>query len=606
MRTLRKELHRRAWALLFALLMPLAASATFVDGGKRTFPLSCNGVPCVADTAGKALYCSVSVLEGDSMKVVFTSSSVPFLRINYHRYNMGDTVTLVRNFNRSYRIYIGNSLERWTLWFSPLPLVMVEASSYEHDVFHHGYIYVIDPLRRTNHLPLFTHFIGMRIRGGYTSGLAKKPYAVKLWDGSRQGKNISVLGLAKDDNLILDAMYNDKARMRNRLCTDLWNAVDSIPYEVSTGHSRLNGTQGLYVEVFLEGKYNGLYCLTDKINRRKLDLEKTERNDDGTVKAQRGMLYKSSGWSDETRFKNVDYSANTIATLAWKEWEQKYPDDSKTDANWKPLSDLIAFTAKNTNPNSYNFNAYLRQRYYLQNIVDYALFVNVLHLVDNVCKNLYVSFRDVGTGTRKALFTPWDLDASFGRSWDGKKLDSFGFNDQMLYPDIIGRPIKKGPYYYRTLLHDTWIRWKKGPFSVDSVKARIHAFTTLLLTSGARTRESQRWPSSMENVITEQNYMISWYERSVARADSFLSGYPTAVEGVGISESHIAVSNRGGHISVEGGGEVAEISVFSSDGCLISRVRSALPWQSGVLPAGIYVVRVNTPSAVVSRKTVIR
>ena len=153
---------------------------------------------------------------------------------------------------------------------------MIEATRYEHEVYHHGYLNVIDPWKRTKNSVLFRQFIGARIRGAYTAGLPKKPYAIKLWNSNREGKNVSVLGLMKDENLILDAMYNDKARMRNRLCYDIWNQIDSLPYEVSEGHSKVNGTQGRYVEVFVDGAYNGVYCITDKKNSTLLKQKATQ------------------------------------------------------------------------------------------------------------------------------------------------------------------------------------------------------------------------------------------------------------------------------------------------------------------------------------------
>lgn len=595
--------HIRTALLLIALLLPLGAAASFVDGGKREFPLYCNGVPCVIDTATRNIYCSVIRPENDSVKLVFSSDTIGFLRINYRRYKMGDTVRLSNKFSLSYTTYVGTSFNRWKLWLTSLPIVMIEASRYEKGVYHHGYMFVIDPLRRTKGKALFSHFVGVKIRGGYTAGLAKKPYGIKLWDSHREGKNVSVLGLRKDDNLILDAMYNDPARMRNRLCADLWNRVDSLPYEVAEGHSRLNATEGRFVEVFVDGCYNGLYCLTDKINRKKLDLVKVETDESGKL-THHGVLYKSYDWTDETRFQNVNMSAGIENTLVWRGWEQKYPDDSAAESCWKPLRDLISFTAKKTNPNSYNFAAYLRAKYYLQNIVDYALFVNVLNLGDNVCKNLFVSFRDVDTTSPKALLTPWDLDCSLGRSWDGSKAEDVGFTDHMLAADIIGRPILTGPYYYRTRIRDTWERWKRGPFSVDSVSARIKAYNNLFETSGARTRESARWPSSVAARITEQSYMIDWYKRSVAAADKFFEGFPSGIEEVRDAVTFV-ISSAGGHISVGGSG-TARLSLCTGDGILLTDGDISLPYTTATLSRGLYIVTVRRGQTVTRRKVLVR
>lgn len=597
---------KRTVCILAALLplLALPAGAVFVDNGGREFHISCNGVPCVADTAGRTLYCSVAEQEGDSLCLVFTSDTIDYISINYKRHNMGDTVRLANNFRRSYRLYLDRKLQLWTLRLTPLPLVMIEASAYEHDVYHHGYLNIIDPQRRTKGQALFRHFIGARIRGGHTSTLAKKPYAIKLWDANREGKNVSVLGLMKDDNLILDAMYNDKARMRTRLCFDLWNTVDSLPYETGEGSPRLNGTQGIYVEVFVDGRYNGLYCLTDKINRRKLGLAKTAAADDGSTEFH-GLLYKATGWSAETRFNDVRDYVNTQNTLAWCEWEQKYPDDSAAQGNWKPLKDLIKFTAAETNPDSRKFNAQLSRHYYMQNLADFVLFINLLHVNDNNCKNTYVSFRDAGSGIQRALITPWDLDASFGRNWDGSLLDSQGFGQQTSSCGLFDRLVNHGPNYFRQRFRDTWIRWKHGSFSPDSVKARIVAYRNLLMNSGAWNREIARWPNSTNGISAETNYMIAWYSRAVAHTDSILADFPSAVSSATAGSATAEVRADDGRIRIDPHGQETEVAVFTADGSRVAAATVAQPWSSPALAKGIYIVTVRTAAPAPLRKKVL-
>lgn len=597
---------RILYILVLVAALPCAIRASFVEGGKRDFPISCNGVPCAVDSTNSGLYCSVKPGEGDSIKLVFTSESVPYLRINYKRYNMGDTVRLPNNMRRTYKLYIGAKLQLWTLYITTLPIVMIEASRYERDVYHHGYLNVIDPWRRTKNSALFRHFIGARIRGAHTAGLAKKSYAIKLWDAKREGKNVSVLGLMKDDNLILDAMYNDKARMRTRLCFDLWNRIDSIPYEVSAGRSKVNGTQGRFVEVFVDGAYNGLYCITDKINRRKLDLVKTESEADGKLTFH-GLLYKATGWSNETHFSNVDDNANTANTLWWREWEQKYPDDSVQMANWSPLKKLIKFAAPATNPSNTNFALLLRRKFYQQNLTNFMLFINVLHINDNNCKNTYISFRDIDAPYATALITPWDLDASLGRNWDGSVLDSFGFGGQVTDCGLFRRLFDGGPHYYRENFRDTWIRLKNGVLSTDSVNARILAYKDLLYTSGAWGREMTRWPNSMAGINSETEYMMDWYARSVHYTDSVLADFPSAINDVRTNPlGGVSVGVVGGSIVVNSEAGTAYIAVYSADGALLEGETAATPFRSRRLENGIYIVSVKAGDATLRKKVLIR
>lgn len=592
---------------LLLILLPSMANAGRETGAKRQFPLYCNGVPCVVDSANFAVYCSIKPVEGDFMKVVFTSNKFDSLRINYtNRYKVGDTITFSTKFIRTHALHMGTNSKKWTLHFSSLPLIMIDADAYSRNVYNDGFISIVDPWKRTENKVLYRHLVGARIRGAHTSGLAKKPYAIKIWNGNRETKNVSILGLMKDENLILDAMYNDKARMRTRLCFDLWNQVDSLPYEVPEGHSKVNGTQGLYVEVFVNGKYNGVYCATDKINRKKLALEQVETGKNGKI-ISKGLLYKATSWTDETMFNNLNTSANYTNTLSWQGWEQKYPDDSVQMANWTPLRNLIKLTTKNTNTNTAYFFYMLPKRYWLQNLVDYVLFINVLRINDNICKNTYISFRDVSQTPNRALITPWDLDASFGRNWDGSVFNCQGFGSWLKGCGLFDRVVNDGSKDVKRCLHDTWLRWKSGAFSLDSVKARIIDKRNQLVNSGAWSRETQRWPNSTENIYTETNYMINWYSRAIANADEALADFPTGIGDVSYSDdADVNVYSSNGMVCVDGNAQDANISIVTADGRIIERGQAKLPCRYSVPRSGIYIINVSTPRASFHRKLFVK
>jgi hypothetical protein len=105
--------------------------------------------------------------------------------------------------------------------------------------------------------------------------------------------NADIFGIRKENSWILDAMAIDRTRMRNRVCFDVWNSMSRTSYD--TKYDNRNGTNGVFVEVFINGEYNGLYCLSDKIDRKLLGLKKTKLDDEGEVSI-RGLLYKGIKW----------------------------------------------------------------------------------------------------------------------------------------------------------------------------------------------------------------------------------------------------------------------------------------------------------------------
>ena len=119
----------------------------------------------------------------------------------------------------------------------------------------------------------FTHQAGIKVRGSTATSFAKKSYAIEFCDSIGEEVEFSLFGMRNDGDWILDAMYIDHARMRNRLCTDIWNAYNRIPH-LAEEPKALNGTRGIFMEVFLNGEYNGLYCFTERIDRKQLKLKK--------------------------------------------------------------------------------------------------------------------------------------------------------------------------------------------------------------------------------------------------------------------------------------------------------------------------------------------
>ncbi len=106
----------------------------------------------------------------------------------------------------------------------------------------------------------------VRYRGSSALVFAKKSFSVKLVDDAGEDLNASLFGIRSDNSWILDAMAIDRIRMRNRVCFDIWNAMSRTPYTTKSGNR--NGTEGVFVELFLNSQYHGLYCFTDKIDRK--------------------------------------------------------------------------------------------------------------------------------------------------------------------------------------------------------------------------------------------------------------------------------------------------------------------------------------------------
>lgn len=387
-------------------------------------------------------------------------------------------------------------------------------------------ISLIDPLNRTNKNQHYfpPHRAGIETRGGLAQSFPKKSYAIEFWYPDKDEEveeGTSLLGIRNDGDWILDAMYVDRARMRNRVSMDLWTDINKVPH-LSHEPNAVNGSRGYFVEVFLNDTYQGLYCLSDRVDRKQLKLDMKE-----------GFSYKASYWSLSTEFISGDASFNNSSDT-WDGWELRYQSENGAALapriKWEPLRDFIRFTAQSSNT---EFKSELEARIDLANLTDYLLVTNALGADDNTGKNSFFSiYNDANS---KFFITAWDLDASWGRKWNGSKID---LRDRE-FIGITGTPRTDSRYcrpnaFFQRLMQQNpsdikqqmKVRWQQlrgDELSHSMLAARVETYKQLLIGSGAYDRERSRWPGSAEELNSEAAFMISWMENRLRQMDQIIN-----------------------------------------------------------------------------------
>lgn len=348
----------------------------------------------------------------------------------------------------------------------------------------------------------------------------------------------ALLGMRSCSSWILDAMAIDRICMRNRVAFDIWNDFSRLPYE--TQFDSRNGTQGRFVEVYINGTYYGIYCMSDRINRKLLDLKKVKENTNNT-QTVRGVLYKS-GTQDITPQNERSFSADSLACVAeWHNaWELSFPEDNAGIEAWAPLLDMFDNGKTAT---------YVKKYFYLDNMADYQLHVMALAIADNWGnKNHFFSIRDitanindrdlVEASKRKAVMTPWDLDTSLGGAYDGSYYDGnytdwpvTSLDNNAPYPIF---PVTNDATYRATLKR----RWLEGRqyFSPDSVNAKLERYRDLFISTGAWERmvthfDTKRYkPCYVTDLAAEITLIEAWYTQRFQQMDDFFG--VTALESV--------------------------------------------------------------------------
>ena len=349
----------------------------------------------------------------------------------------------------------------------------------------------------------------IRHRGGSSTRYEKKSFAIKLRDDNNKPLKKNLFGIRETGNWILDAMAVDRLRMRNRLCFDLWNEISSTPYQ--TAYGSRNGTNGVFVEVFVNSEYYGLYCLTDKIDRRLLALEKT--NGQSPNAALHGFLYKGVAWNGAHGLRQYDYPPSESET--WLSYELKYPDGNIYSQYWQPLKDVVDFCSVSTSDRL--FKKHWTQYFYEQNVIDYMSFLLALNIGDAPYKNTYLSVRDYSVDKR-LLITPWDMDMSLGGNYDGAYLDTLTNTSKLDDIAPYNRLYAKDLCHFRNKLHRRLIALLQTTLSPQHVDSCIGRYSEMFEQSGAWQREVDRWnnnPVPLKADIKEETaYVSEWYREN--------------------------------------------------------------------------------------------
>lgn len=500
--------------------------------------------------------------------------------------------------------------------FTFLPIVELNCSSVNSKAYTTGSLRVTDPASLGYDSLMIAAF---KYRGASSSNYPKRSYAIKLRDENGNSVDRKLLGYRSDNNWILDAMYIDLACMRNRVATDLWNAFECKPYYADREKKVRTGTRGKFVEVILNGQWWGLYCMTEKMDRKQLKLKKFVPAAQSTTGENEvhGVLYKSNQWTyevfmghesnDDNDNKQVIYPhkkvsdyKNILGQETWCEYEFKYPDYEDEAVEWRPLHDAANMVAT-----SFILNIdSVKSRFDYPMLRDYYLFIDLLLATDNHGKNLFwYAYDTQGPEGDKLSLAPWDLDGTFGQDWDGVITNT---KDVTLDFDTYIKNYEHGQFAIFDLiksrsewqqdLKDRYAELRiKGVISGDSIANRFANYASLFEASLADQREQNMWSktyhSRHKDIQGGATYAESWIRRRVNWLDQKY-GFDATVTAINEAkaEAYFAALGGVGCISVNAG-KAQSVRIYNIAGQLVrnAQVGSGVTTINGI-PAGIYVV----------------
>ena len=365
---------------------------------------------------------------------------------------------------------VQNTLDSiYKIYFTQLPIVNIHTNN---EVVNEPRVFAQFQLTDSTGATISSN-IGIEYRGGFSQRFWKRSFRIEFWNDTigDSKKNVSLLGMRNDDDWNLQALYVEPLRLRNKSLFNLWSEMDSLKY-IDQEPNAKNEVSIEYVEVFFNNEYQGIFAISERIDRKQLKLKKPEN---GRIS---GELYKMKEAEQATRFLSVPDFDNT--SLVWDGYIYKHPVEI---IDWTNLHSFTDFFVNASDEDFYaNYHTIIDE----ENTINYFLFIAVINAMDNQARNIYIARYD---SLSQYIFLPWDFDATMG-------LDVLGYGSLERQHTIIA-----SSFFDRLLLDDAFLyklklRWeelRKGPVTYEHIISLFEPNYNCLKRNGVYERENIAW-----------------------------------------------------------------------------------------------------------------
>ena len=343
---------------------------------------------------------------------------------------------------------------------------------------------------------VFSGDIGIEVRGSYSALLPQKPYGfeTRLPDGSNL--NVSLLGMPAENDWILLANYNDKSFLRNALAGHFSRQMGH--YAPRTRHC----------EVLVNGNYQGIYVLTEKIKRDKnrVDIATLGPLENTGDLVTGGYIIKTDYYGSEDSWESNYPPATRPDKTVHFVYSYPKPDEI-TEAQKIYIQSYIDAFEETLHGNEFKdwatgYRAYID----VESFRDYFILSEMTRNVDAYKKSRFLYKDKESKGGKLYSGPPWDYDWAMKDIWDCymfANTDGSGWAYQVNDCDVWPTP----PVYMTRLLEDEhfanqikrrYVDLRKNTLSTESIFAYIDSVSTYL--DGAQQRHYALWDILGENV----------------------------------------------------------------------------------------------------------
>lgn len=343
----------------------------------------------------------------------------------------------------------------------------------------------------------------IQIRGGHSKSLAKTSYKIEFFKTTNyiEKENYSLANLRSDDDWILDAMFIDPMRMRNRVSFDVWfKMVNTSDYLYSSKST--NGIHGAYTLLMVNNKCLGLYSLNERFDKKQFNAQQTS-NQFG------GVLYKGKSWKGTVKFSYYEPFTNDEYSNGWK---LIYPNvNDNYLKHWSHLDSLTNFIV---NADNETFKTNFHNQMNIRNIIDYYILLNITLAQDNTGKNIFLSKYNEYV---PFVISPWDLDGTWGLAWDGRHTAT----TSILEMNIVDRLLETSTQNFPEQLKTVYSNYRNSFLKTDSIMPLFNSYAKTLQQNHIYELENTIWNLQL-NPNEELLFIENWLNNRFAILDEYI------------------------------------------------------------------------------------
>lgn len=282
-----------------------------------------------------------------------------------------------------------------------------------------------------------------RLRGNSTRSFSKKAWKLNLRNNNGENNSLDLLGLGSDDDWILNPMSMDDTFVKEKLTQELWN---QLAKETSNIYKM---SQGEYIELFINGAYQGLYLLQRRVDAKYLEINQ-----------EKDVLMKGiNTWEAESI-----YDAYEIISSPYENEE-----------TFTLFNEVLNFEDDNT------IN--------VDNFIDTSLFIQFISGSDNYgYKNTFYLMKQE-KDSYELYLVPWDTDLSLGVTW--------GYDYEDSIDEIIERremsTMREHIGNIDMQIADKWNILRKNTYAEENIFSIYSSIKEELKQSGAVRRDEEQW-----------------------------------------------------------------------------------------------------------------